>query len=90
MTHDPVIAPWRFEGHCPQCGKTLSIKRDLKLGRVELKGNERLFCPDHGDVMSLDEARRIAFKDNRDEIIDKARNVGRESLQKSIREILKK
>ena len=79
-----------FKAHCPQCGKELGIKRDLERKGIELKPYERLFCPDHGDVMSLEEARRIAFEENRDDIINKAREFGRDSLQKGIREILKK
>jgi len=76
-----TVPPWQFKAHCPQCGKELKIERKTDRFPVQLEGNERLFCPDHGDVMSLDEARRIAFEDNRDEIIDKARELARNSLR---------
>ena len=68
----------QFKASCPQCGAELSIKHE----GVELKGDERLFCPVHGDVMNLQEARRIIFEQNRDDIVDKARNVARDLLRK--------
>lgn len=80
-----IIPPWQFSAHCPQCNAILSIKHDAERKGVELKGDERLFCPVHGDVMSLEEARRIAFEDNRDDIIDKARKIGRDSLRKLLK-----
>lgn len=85
-----IIPPWQFKAACPQCGAELKIKRENEHFPVQLEGNERLICAVHGDVMSLDEARRIAFKDNRDDIIDKAREFARESLRGSIRDIFKK
>ena len=81
MTNPPIIPPWQFSAVCPQCGMILGLKRDAERKSVELKGDERLFCSVHGDVMSLDEARRAAFEDNRDEIVDKARNVARDLLR---------
>ena len=81
-----VIPPWQFKAQCPQCGAELKIKHENERFQVQLKGNERLICAVHGDVMGLDEARRVAFKDNRDDIIDKARQFGRDRL----REIFKK
>lgn len=81
MTSDNVIPPWRFKASCPQCGAELKIERSTESLPVELKGDERLFCPVHGDVMSVDEARRIAFKETRDDIIDKAVKFGRDSFR---------
>jgi hypothetical protein len=81
MTNIPIIPPWRFSAHCPQCGMILKIERDTESSGIELKGDERLFCPTHGNVMSLEEARRAVFEDNRDDIIDKARNVARDLLR---------
>jgi len=83
MTDSGIIPPWQFSGYCPQCGSILSIKRDPERKGIELKAHERLFCSVHGDQMSLEEARRIAFKENRDDITDKATNVALDSLQKS-------
>lgn len=81
MNSPNIPPPWRFSAHCPQCGAELKIKRENERFPVQLEGNERLICAVHGDVMSLDEARRIAFEENRDEIIDKAREFARESLR---------
>lgn len=67
MASENIVPPWQFEAHCPQCGATLSTKREVGPRPVELEGNERLFCPIHGDVMSLEEARRIAFEENGDD-----------------------
>ncbi len=80
-----VIPPWQFEAHCPQCGAKLNIERDVKSHPVELKGDERLFCPQHGDVMSLEEARRIAFEENREDIINKARDFARDSIRNALK-----
>jgi len=52
------IPPWVFEPLCPQCGEKLDIDRKIKRRGNELQPHERLFCPAHGDVMSLEEARR--------------------------------
>lgn len=78
MTNIPLITFYVF---CPQCGEKLDIKRDGESYGVELKGDRRLFCPTHGDVMSLDEGRKITFEGSRDEIVDKARNVARDLLR---------
>jgi hypothetical protein len=80
VTSDNILPPWQFESNCPQCGAKLSLEREPESGVIELKGNERLFCPVHGDVMSLEEARRIAFEENRDDIVEKARKIARDSL----------
>lgn len=85
MDSSNVIPPWQFEAHCPHCGEKLSIKREIKSGPVELEGNERLFCSVHGDAMSLEEARRIAFEENRDDIVNKAREIARDALRNALK-----
>ena len=86
MTSPPIIPPWQFSALCPQCGMMLSIKRDTEREGIELKGDERLFCPKHGDVMSLEESRRVAFEENRDDIVDKAKKFAIDSLRKGFKE----
>lgn len=81
MTSENVIPPWRFEATCPHCGEKLGIERKLEPNPVELKGDERLFCPTHGDIMSVEEARGIAFDSVRDDIVDTARTFARNSLR---------
>jgi hypothetical protein len=81
MSHENIVPPWQFEAHCPQCGAKLSIERKVEAGPIELKGDERLFCPVHGDVMSLEEARRLAFEENRDEIVDAAKKAALDMLR---------
>ena len=78
MTGNGNIPLGQFKASCPQCGAELRIEHD----GVELKGNERLICPVHGNVMSLQEARRIIFEKNRDSILDKARSVVRDLWKK--------
>jgi hypothetical protein len=68
-----IVPPWRFEANCPQCGEKIGLKRESETGPIEIKGDERLFCPVHGDVMSVEEARRVALDSAHDDIIDKAR-----------------
>ena len=52
---------------------------------IEIEPNERLFCPTHGDTLSIEEARRIAFDNNKDEIIDEARKFAIDSLRGSFK-----
>lgn len=80
-----IPPPWRYEASCPQCGAKLSVKREIEKFPVESKGDERLFCPVHGDVMSLEEARRIAFEENREDIINKARDFARDALRNAFK-----
>jgi len=56
-----VIPPWVFEPLCPQCGEKIDIDRKVERKGRELSPHERLSCPVHGDVMSLDQARRRAL-----------------------------
>lgn len=81
MTDNPIIPLGQFSAHCPQCGAILKIERDTESSGIELKGDERLLCPTHGNVMSLEEARRAVLEENRDNIIDEARNVARDLLR---------
>ena len=76
-----IIPPWQFEATCPQCGEKIGLKRELEFFPVEIEGDERLFCPVHGDVMSVEEARRIAFDSARDDIVDTARKFTLDSLK---------
>lgn len=71
MTDNRIFPPWMFKAFCLHCGSELHIKRDPKRTVVELKGDERLFCPVHGDQMSLEEARMISEGGANDNI-DKA------------------
>lgn len=80
-----TIPPWQFKAHCPRCGAELSIKHEAERFPVELKGNERMLCPVHGDVMSLEEARRVAFQENRDEAVNKIKEAARNSLRDAIK-----
>ena len=74
MSEDGIIPAGKFKISCPHCGAELGIERD----GIELKGNERLICPVHGDQMSLEEARRTVFEQNRDDIVDKAKRLIRD------------
>lgn len=85
MGSDDIIPIGQFKASCPQCGAELGIKRKIEGRPVKLKGDERLFCPVHGDVMSLEEARRAVFEENRDDIIDKARKLVRDRFRDSFK-----
>ncbi len=58
---------------CPKCGAELLIEHD----GVDLKGDERTLCPVHGDVGSLDEVRAQVLDQNRENIIDHAKELVR-------------
>jgi hypothetical protein len=45
----------QFRASCPLCDARLSVERD----GIDLKGNERVLCPIHGDMGSIEEVRRI-------------------------------
>ena len=85
MNSANIIPPWIFKAHCPQCGAELGVKHDPERDGNELPAHEPLFCPLHGNVMSLEEARRLAFETNRDDIVDKARQFARDSLRESFK-----
>ena len=80
---DNIIPPWQFEATCPQCGSKLFLKRETESRPIEVEPDERLFCPNHGDTMSIEEAHRIAFDDHKDEIIDKVKKFALDSLRSS-------
>ncbi len=82
---DSIIPPWQFQATCPQCGSKLVLKRESETRPIEIEPNERLFCPTHGDTLSIEEARRIAFDNNKDEIIDEARKFAIDSLRGSFK-----
>ena len=64
---------------CPRCGAELMIEHD----GVCLKGNERVLCPVHGDIGSLDEIRIQVFDQNREKIIDHTKELARQILKDS-------
>jgi hypothetical protein len=82
---DNVIPPWEFKAACPQCGSDLGIERKTEQFPVQLEGHERLICPTHGDVMSLEEARRLAFEKSGDDIIDKAKKFAVDSIRDALK-----
>jgi len=82
---DELIPLGQFNPSCPQCGAHLGIKP----GSVELKGNDRVFCPVHGDVMSVDEARLVAGKKITDDAIQQAIDPLIESFKRQIRDIVR-
>jgi hypothetical protein len=70
-----------FHPRCRQCGTALNLQRGTERIGVEVKPEDRMICPVHGDVMSVQEMRRMTFDDNRDEVIEKARDFARDSLR---------
>ena len=85
MRSDSIIPVGKFKAACPQCGTDLGIKHDS----INLEGEERMICPIHGDVGSLEETRRIVLERNRDKIIDPAKKVAIDRLRDSFRRVLK-
>lgn len=77
MAGDENIPLGQFKASCPQCGADLKVQYD----GIDLKGEDRMICPVHGDVGSLDEARRVLFEKNRDNIIDRAKQVAIDRLK---------
>jgi hypothetical protein len=74
MRGDSIIPVGKFKAACPQCGTDLDIKHD----GINLEGEERMICPIHGDVGSLEERAGLFSKD-RDKIIDPLRRCYRSS-----------
>jgi hypothetical protein len=63
---DDNITPRQFGASCPLCAARLSVEHD----GTDLKGNERVLCPVHGDMGSLEEVHRsIFFKEHRNYVI---------------------
>ena len=79
-----IIPVGKFKAACPRCGTGLGIKHD----GINLEGEERMICPIHGDVGSLEET-RIVLEKNRDKIIDPAKKVAIDRLRDSFRRVLK-
>ncbi len=69
---------WNFNPTCPQCGANLEIEWD----GVEPKGDDRLLCPVHGDVGSLQDLRTKIAETYRD-------NIGADRIE-DVREIIRK
>src|SRR5271157_145756 len=71
---DDNITPRPFGASCPLCDARLSVEHD----GIDLKGNERVLCPVHGDMGSLEEVRRsIFFKEHRSHVVDTANKIVR-------------
>ena len=51
---------------CPKCGARLRVERVDH----HLAGNEKLICPQHGNIGRLDDDRRSVYGRRRDEIED--------------------
>ena len=62
---------------CPQCGAELLVEHD----GIGLKGDERVLCPVHGDIGSLDEIRAQILDQNREKIINHAKELARQLLK---------
>jgi hypothetical protein len=70
---DDNIKPRQFRASCPLCGARLGVEHD----GIDL-GNERVLCPVHGDMGSLEEVRRsIFFKEHRNYVVDSATKIVR-------------
>ena len=61
----------QFRASCPLCDARLSVEHD----GIDLKGNERVLCPVHGDMGNLEEVRRIIGVSRAVVWSSKARNV---------------
>ncbi len=73
-TSDHDITPRQFGASCPLCAARLSVEHD----GTDPKGNERVLCPVHGDMGSLEEVRRsIFFKEHRNYVVDSANKIVR-------------
>ena len=71
---DHEITPRKFGASCPLCGARLRVEHD----GIDLKGSERVLCPVHGDMGSLEEVRRsIFFKEDRNYVVDSANKIVR-------------
>ena len=73
---DDNITPVDNSGpSCPLCDARASA---LSMTASILKGNERVLCPVHGDMGSLEEVRRsIFFKEHRNYVVDSANKIVR-------------
>jgi hypothetical protein len=55
MSYYNMAPVGQFRASCPLCDARLSVEHD----GIDLKGNERVLCPVHGDMGSIEEVRRI-------------------------------
>ena len=68
----------QIEVSCPHCGEKLTLKQT----GAEPDTDDRMICPIHGDVSSLGEARDIALEKARNDIVDVAKRIARDSWKK--------
>jgi len=66
---------------CPKCGAQLQIEHSGD----NLKGNERILCPVHGYIGSLNKIRTHVLEENRDKIIEDAKQRVRDALRGSFK-----
>jgi hypothetical protein len=71
MSDDSIIPIAEIKAVCPKCGVNSAPQR----GEVDLKDETRIFCPTHGDIGSLKELRAQLIDQNRDKVIDAARDL---------------
>lgn len=62
MNTFPIMPPLSFRPRCQQCGAPLDLQRDKESVGVEVKPEDRMICPIHGDVMSVEEMRRMTVE----------------------------
>ena len=62
---------------CPQCGAQLQIEHN----ETGLKGKYNLICPVHGHVGDLEKVRARVLEQNRDKIVEDAKQHVRDALR---------
>jgi nitrite reductase/ring-hydroxylating ferredoxin subunit len=67
-----------IEATCPHCSEKLLAK----LSGKEAQADDRVFCPVHGDICSLEEAKMLIYEQNKDDLI--------KGLQRKIRDAWRK
>ena len=77
MSDDNIMPIGQFRASCPLCEARLSIEHD----GIDLKGNERVLCPVHEDMGSLEEARRSI---HRNYVIDSTKKIARAIMKKKL------
>jgi hypothetical protein len=85
MSQDGIVHVGKIEASCPQCGAQLSIEHDS----IKLKGNDRMICPIHGDVGSLEETRGVFLEKNRDNVVDQTKKFAIDNIRDSFRRLFK-
>jgi predicted Zn finger-like uncharacterized protein len=76
VSNDNTMSTRQFKASCPLCGARLRIEHD----DIDLKANERVRCPVHGDMGSLEEGRQFI---NRNYIADSAKKVVRAIMKRT-------